>query len=186
MAEQLEEEVVGDDKLDLKVRPYEQILKWTCGPVALRTLIRYMSGIRLTEQDLVWLTGATESGANEYNLTRALDVLGFRYTQSSHGTFNHLKKHLRDGQPPIVHCVMPDGVGHFMVVTGYDSANVRLADPATGRVVKYGIPFFLGVWKAEEGETQTRWFLAITGRCADRFDSLIQRIKRIQKKVRNA
>jgi predicted double-glycine peptidase len=181
-----EEELNAENHLDLKVHPYEQIKKWSCGPVALRILIRYMSGIKLTEEDMILLTGATEGGSDEYNLMRALDILGFKYSQSDHGTFNRLKKHLQEGQPPIVHLVMNDGGGHYMVFCGYDEENVRLADPATGKIVKYGIPFFLGVWKVEEGESQTRWYLAITGRGADRFDSLIQRIKRIQKKVRHA
>jgi len=174
------------DRLDLKVHPYEQIKKWSCGPVALRILIRYMSGIKLTEQDMIFLTGATEGGSDEYNLMRALDTLGFKYKQSDYGTFNRLKKHLRDGQPPLVHLVMSDGGGHYMVFCGYDEDGVRLADPGSGKIIKYGIPFFLGVWKVEEGETQTRWYLAITGRGPDRFDSFIQRIKRIRKKVRTA
>jgi len=185
MTEEIADEELGNEnRLDLAVKPYEQTLKWSCGPVALRTLIRYVSGVKLTEQDMVLLTGATEGGADEYNLMRALDSLGFRYTQSDHGTFNRLKKHLQDGQPSIVHLVMNDGGGHYMVFCGYDEENVRLADPATGKILKYGIPFFLGVWKVEEGETQTRWYLSITGRGPDKFDSLVQRIKRISKKVR--
>lgn len=175
-----------ENRMQLKVRPIEQVQKWSCGPTALRTLIRYASGIRLTEQDLIILSGTTENGADEYNLMRALDIIGFKYTQSDKGTWNRLRKHLRDGQPPIVHLVMLDGGGHYMVLVGYDEENVFLADPATGKIIKYGLSFFLGVWKVEEGESQTRWYLAITGRGADRFDSLIQRIKRIQKKVRNA
>lgn len=182
----IDEELNAENHLFIKVKPFEQINKWSCGPVALRTLIRYMSGIKLTEQDLIFLTGTTESGADEYNLIRALDTLGFKYTQSEHGTFNKLKKHLQEGQPTVVHLVMNDGGGHYMVFCGYDEDSVRLADPGTGRVVKYGIPFFLGVWKVEEGETQTRWYLAITGRGPDKFDSMIQRIKRIRKKIRSA
>lgn len=185
--EELQEEELGtENRLDLKVRPYEQNKKWSCGPVALRILVRYVSGIKLTEEDLILLSGATESGSDEYNLMRALDILGFKYTQSDNGTFSRLKKHLQEGRPSLVHLVMNDGGGHYMVFSGYDENNVKLADPATGRILKYGIPFFLGVWKVEEGETQTRWYLAITGRGADRFDSLIQRIKRIEKKVRHA
>ena len=184
MAEEFLDEYVSDAKLDLKVRPYAQQKRWSCGPVALRTLIRYTSGIKLTEEDMILLTGATEGGADEYNLMRALDILGYKYTQSENGTFNRLKKHLQDGQPSIVHIILRDGIGHYMVFCGYDEENVRLADPSTGKIIKYGLPFFLGVWKVEEGETQTRWYLSITGRGPDKFDSLMQRIKRISKKVR--
>jgi predicted double-glycine peptidase len=173
-----------ENALELKVRPYEQAYKWSCGPVALRILIRYVSGIKLTEQDLIFLSGATEGGTDEYNLMRALDALGFRYTQSEHGTFNRLKKHLQAGQPSIVHVVVRDGVGHYVVFCGYDEENVYLADPSTGKIVKYGQSYFLGIWKIEEGESQTKWYLAITGRVDDKCVSIIQRLKRIQKKIK--
>jgi len=186
MEETVDEESGRENSLDLNVKIWEQVEKWSCGPAALRALIRYVSGIKLTEQDIIILSGANESGSDEFNLMRALDILGFRYSQSEKGTFNRLKKHLQDGQPSIVHLVMNDGGGHYMIFCGYDEENVRLADPARGKIIEYGIPYFLGVWKVEEGETQTRWYLTITGRGPDRFDSLIQRMKRIQKKVRNA
>jgi predicted double-glycine peptidase len=188
----MEDTTVGDEEIKemnelfLPVRPREQQHSYSCGPVALRILVRYISGIDLTENDMIFLTGATEDGSSEYNLMRALDILGFKYTQSDKGNFNRLKKHLQDGQPSIVHLVMNDGGGHYMVFCGYDEENVRLADPATGKIVKYGLPYFLGVWKVEEGETQTRWYLSITGHVGDKMDSQIARLKRIQKKVRSA
>ena len=115
LEEPQDEEVSSDEKFELKVHTYEQNKAWACGPAALRVLIRYMSGIKLTEEDLILLTGATEGGADEYNMMRALDTLGFKYTQSDHGTFNRLKKHLQEGQPPMVHVltmVGDDGSGH--------------------------------------------------------------------------
>lgn len=89
------------------------------------------------------------NGADEYNLTNALTVLGFKYKMGLHGTFVKLKSILEEGQTPIVHLVMHDGIGHYMVFTGYDEQNVYLADPAKGKIIKYGIPFFMGVWKTK-------------------------------------
>jgi len=185
--EQVEELAEQETELELPVKPIRQDEKWDCGPTAIRIDIRYMFGLKLTAKDMILLSGATEGGTDEYNMMRALDVLGFKYVQSENGTLNILKKRLRDGQPSIVHLVMNDGGGHYMVLKGYKGDEwVKLADPATGKIVKYGTPFFLGVWKIEEGETQTRWYLTIIGHVGDRFDSLIQRLKRIQKKVRNS
>jgi ABC-type bacteriocin/lantibiotic exporter with double-glycine peptidase domain len=176
------------EKLDVPVKPIEQPRKWDCGPTALRIVLKYQFGLKFTDNDMILLTGTTEGGSDEYNLIRALDFLGFKYHQTNNGTFGQLKLALQQGQPPVVHVVMEDGEGHFMVFCGYDeeAQTVKLADPAKGKIVKYGIPFFLGVWKIEEKETQTKWFLNITGHVGDRLDSVIGNFKRIQKKVRNS
>lgn len=175
-----------ETELILPVRSIEQSEKWDCGPTALRIALRYQFGLKLTAQDIIFLTGATGEGADEYNLIRALDMMGFRYSESSFGTLNRLKKQLQLGHPSIIHVVVSDGVGHYAVFTGYDSDNVYLADPASGKTIKYGIPYFLGVWKLEEGETNTRWYLSISGHIGDRFDSALRRLKRITKKVRDS
>lgn len=188
MSNDTEPVIPQQDKLDLPVKAIEQSYKWDCGPTALRTALKYQFGLKLTANDMILLTGATEGGSDEFNLMKALDILGFKYKQTNAGTYNHLKASLQEGQPPIVHCVMEDGGGHYMVFCGYDEEKqtVRLADPGKGKVVTYGTPFFLGIWKVEEKETQTKWFISITGHVGDRFDSMIQTIKRIQKKVRNS
>lgn len=176
------------DKLILPVKVIEQSYKWDCGPTALRIALKYQFGLKLTANDMILLSGATEGGIDEYNFTRALDMIGFKYRQTNHGSFNQLKTVLQDGQVPIVHLVVEDGIGHYMVFCGYDEAtqNVWLADPAKGKIIVYGMPFFLGIWKIEEKETQTKWFLAITGYVGDKIDSTLHRLKRIQKKVRNS
>jgi ABC-type bacteriocin/lantibiotic exporter with double-glycine peptidase domain len=176
------------DKLILPVRAIEQEYKWNCGTTALRIAMKYQFGLKLTANDMILLCGATESGTDEYNFMKGLDALGFKYRQTNRGTFNQLKACLQDGQVPILHLVMEDGGGHYMVFCGYDDENqcVWLADPAKGKVLKYGSSFFLGVWKVEEKETQTKWFMVITGHVGDKLDSTIQNFKRIQKKVRNS
>lgn len=186
MEESIAESAEIEKELYLPVYPIKQSFKWDCGAAAFRILVRYLYGLQLTAQDAILLTGSTESGADEFNMTRALDAIGLRYSQSEKGTLNKLKKHLQEGQPSIVHLVMADGGGHYMVFSGYDTENVFLADPFTGKTVKYGIPYFLGVWKVEEGETQTRWYLVVVGRVEDKITSLIQRYKRIQKKVQRS
>ena len=185
--DQITESAEIEKELYLPVYPIKQSFKWDCGATAFRILVRYLYGLKLTAQDAILLTSSTESGADEFNITRALDVIGLRYSQSStNGTLNKLKKHLQQGQPSIIHLVMADGGGHYMVFSGYDEENVFLADPFTGKTVKYGIPYFLGVWKVEEGETSTRWYLTIIGRVEDKITQTIRRLKRIQKKVQKS
>jgi ABC-type bacteriocin/lantibiotic exporter with double-glycine peptidase domain len=187
MAEEYsEDEEVVDNEVMYPVKPIEQSVEWDCGPTALRIVLKYQFALKLTAQEMITLTGATEGGADEYNLMRALDILGFKYRQSERGTFGKLKHVLADGQIPIAHIILRDGVGHYVVICGYDEENVYFADPSSGKIVKYGIPFFLGVWKVEENETQTRWYLAVTGYGGDKLDSVLARYKRIQKKVRNS
>lgn len=112
-----------------------------------------------------------------------MKTLGFTFKQSSAGSLNKLKKELANHRLPIVHLVMSDGQGHYMVVVGYDDDNVFLSDPASGKVIKYGIPFFLGVWKIEERETQTRWFLVVTGKTKHKISSLVRQLGNIQRKL---
>ena len=183
---EIDDEGEIQDTLQYPVHPITQELKWSCGPTALLTAIRYQFGLNLTQNEMILLCGATESGTDEYNFGKALDTLGFKYKQSNSGTLNKLKKVLGDGQLPIVHMVMNDGGGHYMCLCGYDEENVFLADPFNGKIVKFGIPYFLGVWKVEEKESQTRWYMAITGYSGDKIDSLITKYKKIQKKVSKA
>ena len=175
-----------EDKLLYPVRPIKQERVWDCGPTALRIALRYQFGLKLTASEMIMVTGATPAGSDEYNLMLGLDALGFKYKQSEHGTLNKLKRFLMDGQVPIVHLVLTDGGGHYMILCGYDVDNVYLADPSTNKIVKYGIPFFMGVWKIEEKESQTRWYMAITGHGGDKLDGILQRYKRLQKKVQKA
>jgi predicted double-glycine peptidase len=174
-----------DEKLFLPVKAIEQSKPWDCGPTALRIVLKYQFGLKFSASDMIFLCGATKSGSDELNLIKALDALGFKYTQTDSGRFNHIKRALQMGQVPIVHLVMEDGGGHYMVVQGYDEdkQEVYLSDPATGKTLTYGIPYFVGIWKEEEKETQTRWMLVVTGYGGDRMGSMINRLKRIQKKV---
>lgn len=174
------------DNLLYPVKPLKQEYGWNCGPTAVLTAIKYQFGLNLTQNEMNLLCAATPSGTDEWNFGTGLVTLGFKYKQSNSGTLNKLKKVLMDGQLPIVHLVMNDGGGHYMCMCGYDEENVWLADPFLGKVIKQGIPYFLGVWKVEEKETQTRWYLAITGYSGDKIDSVIQRYKKIQKKLHKA
>lgn len=173
-----------EEKLDLPVKPIEQTKPHNCGPTALFTALKYQYGVPLTLRDIELLTGITEEGTDEHHLVRALNLLGFKHRMSSKGTLGQLKQCLRDGQVPLVHLVMTDGGGHYMVVSGIDDENVRLADPASGKIVTYGIPFFMGVWKEEAKENSTPWYLVVTGHQGDRIESLLRRLKRIQKKIK--
>jgi predicted double-glycine peptidase len=169
------------DEYHLDVKPFQQQLSWSCGPASLRTVLYYQYGIDITDRELALVLGSDENGTSDFE--RGLKLLGFSFKQSSFGTLNKLKEVLVQHHLPIVHLVMSDGVGHYMVMTGYDNDHVYLSNPSTGKIVKYGIPFFLGVWKIEERETQTRWFLAITGKTKNRIDALVQKLKKVQKKV---
>jgi predicted double-glycine peptidase len=133
----------------------------------------------LTDRELGIVFGSGDDGTSDFE--KGLKLLGFRYKQTDKGTLNKLKSWLLRDYLPVVHVVVKDGCGHYMVVVGYDKENVYLVDPANGEIVKYGIPFFLGIWKIEEGETQTRWFLVITGKSKNRINALIKRLRNIKK-----
>ena len=172
------------DKFNIDVKPFEQQFVWSCGPSALRIVLYYQYGYDLTDRELSLLCGSTENGTDELNFEMGLTVMGFKYKQSNSGTLNKLKSLLAQYKLPIVHLVMQDGVGHYMVFIGYDAENVYLSDPATGKNIKYGISFFLGIWKEEEAETQTRWYLVVVGRSKVKIGAMISRLKHIEKKLK--
>ena len=173
------------DKLDLSVRPIEQSDTWDCGPTALAMALQYQFSLKLTASETILLCGATPSGTDEYNFAKALDILGFKYKQSNSGSLNKLKKSILKNQTPLVHLVIQTGEGHYVVVTGYDEENVRVADPASGKIVTYGIPYFMGIWKIEEKEQQTRWYMCITNRVENKIPAVITKYKKIMKKLKN-
>lgn len=175
--------VEPQETYQIDIKPFEQQLNWSCGPSSLRAVLYHLYGLDLTDRELALVCGSNENGTDELNFQLGLKTLGFKFKQSDKGTLNKLKAWLVKGTPPIVHLVMNDGGGHYMVFAGYDKENVYLSDPATGKIVKYGIPFFLGVWKEEELETQTRWFLVVTGYTKNKIGSLIKKLKHIKEKV---
>lgn len=174
------------NEIKLPVTPIEQSKSYNCGPTALLTVIRYQYGLKLTSNEMDFLMSVADGGADEYSFFRALDVLGYRYSESSEGTLNDLKKCLERGQAPIIHIVVTDGVGHYVVVTAIDDENVTISDPANGKLVTFGVAYFMGVWKIEEKDANTRWYLVITGHSGDKIDNWIKKLKIIQKKVKNS
>ena len=168
----------------LKVKPLKQNLPWNCGPTALRIVLKSQFGLNLTQRDVDLLTGVTEDGASEYNLMRALDMLGFKYEQTNDGNLNHLQDCLRNEQLPIVHIVVKTGEGHYVVVIGIDEENVTVIDPYVGQKLIFGIAYFLGIWKVEENESQTRWYMVATGiNTYNKFDMILNHYIRIRKKL---
>ena len=175
-----------DEGLHIPVVPKEQNHDWNCGPTALYTALRFQFSLPLTLNEMTFLTGATESGADEYNMTRALELLGFKYRQRKDGTIGQLKKCLEFGQAPIVHMVVPDGEGHYVTVCGMDDENIKAADPTSGEEVTYGLSYFIGCWRVAKEEPPEHWYLVVTGHSGDKLLSVIKKLRRIQRKVQKS
>jgi ABC-type bacteriocin/lantibiotic exporter with double-glycine peptidase domain len=169
--------------LYLPLKPKEQNYVWNCGPTALYVALRFQFGLPLTLNELTFLTGATEAGSDEFNLIRALQLLGFKYRLRMDGTVGQLKKCLEYGQPPIVHIVVPDGEGHYVTVCGVDDENVKVADPTNGEEVTYGLPYFIGCWRVGKEEPPEHWYMVVTGHSGDKLAPMITKLKRIQRKI---
>lgn len=163
------------------VKPFKQQLRWTCGPASLRTVLYYQFGLDLTDRELSLVLGTNKNGTPDF--ADGLHALGFAFKESSRGTFTALQRAVDDHKLPIVHIVVNDGQGHYVVVTGYDNENVYVADPALGRIVKYGQAYFMGIWKFEERETQTRWLLVVTNREHNRLATLIRKLENVRRKL---
>lgn len=173
----------NNEKILLPVKPIEQKYTYNCGPTALLIVIRYQFNLNLTQEDINFLTGVTPDGCSEYHFFKALKSLGFKYEEGK-GNLSKLKNYLRNNLPVIVHVVLEDGEGHFAVVIGIDNDFVYLADPRNGSIVKWGIPFFLGVWKEEDFSNSVPWYLVIIGQTSNhKIDSMIKRLNRIRKKL---
>jgi len=172
-----------EETLYLPVKPKEQNYDWNCGPTAMYVALCYQYGLPLTLNELTFLTGATESGADEYNMVRGLQLLGFKYRQRTDGTISQLKKCLEYGQPPIVHMVMEDGEGHYRVVCGISDENIKMVDPSNGEEVTYGLPYFIGCWRVGKEEPPEHWYLVITGHSGDKLEPMIKKLRRIKRKI---
>lgn len=172
------------DKYVIQVKPFEQQTSWSCGPASIRTVLFHDYGIDLTDRELGLMFGSSDkNGTSDFEY--GLKMMGFKFRQTDHGTLNKLKSSILKGYLPIIHIVMSDGGGHYVVVCGFDNECVYISDPAIGKIVKYGIPFFMGIWKEEETEEQTRWFLIITGYTKNRINTLIKKLKNIKRKIEN-
>jgi len=181
----MNDEVDVYSEFKIGIRTFSQSYDWSCGPAALRSVLYYQYGINITELEIALVSGANSTGMDEANFEIGLKNLGLQYKESNSGTLNKLKEFLIKHKLPIVHIVMKDGCGHYLVFVGYDKENVYLADPSAGKIITYGISFFLGIWKDEERETQTRWFIVITGTRKSKIKTTINKLKRIDKKLNN-
>lgn len=173
------------EEYKIEVKPFEQQLPTSCGQSSLRTVLYHYYRVDFTDRELSIMLGSGSDGTSDFDA--GLKILGLTYKQSDKGTLNKLKSFLLKDLLPIVHVVMHDGCGHYMVVVGYDKDSVYLSDPSVGKIIKYGISYFLGIWKVEEDETQTRWFITVTGkRKRNKINVLIKKLRNIKKKIERA
>jgi len=174
----------ADEKILLPVKSIEQKYKYNCGPTALLISLRFQYGLPLTQRDVNLLTGVTPDGCSEHHLIRALDILGYKYKETGKGTLSQLRDYLKHNIIPIVHIVLEDGNGHYMNVVGMDDDFVYLADPRHGDIIKWGVPFFLGVWKEEAKENSTPWYLVILSQSSNnKLENIVKKLNNIRKKM---
>lgn len=161
------------------VKPFQQQLRWTCGPASLRTVLYYQFGLDLTDRELSVVLATNRNGTSDFD---GLKTLGFTFKQSNAGTFRKLKKEVDQHRLPIVHVLSPEG-GHYVVVVGYDDAHIYVADPENGKVVRHDHDWFFRIWCTEERGKHVSWFLVVTSRRKHRIASLMRKLENLQKKL---
>ena len=116
---------------------------YSCGAVALQTVLTYWKGQEYFEEELIELLHTTENGTLPEDIVRVAKEEGLSAELKEHMTIEELEKLVGEGIPVIV-----DGQawrddtdkekpwtevwesGHYMVVIGFDKENVYFEDPS--------------------------------------------------------
>jgi len=116
---------------------------YSCGAVALQTVLTYWKGQEYFEEELIELLHTTENGTLPEDIVRVAKGEGLSAELKEHMTMEELEKLVGEGIPVIV-----DGQawrddkdkekpwtdvwesGHYMVVIGFDKENVYFEDPS--------------------------------------------------------
>ncbi len=136
--------------------PFVQQVKAGCGSAAVAMVIQYWARQepRLntvaaeTERIDALLPANSAKGIQGQALKRYLEERGFAAFVFT-GERSDLEHHLEKGRPVIV-CFAPRGPGaplHYAVVVGIDGKEVRLNDPARGKLIREDMDRFLAEWK---------------------------------------
>jgi len=116
-----------------------QSTAYTCGPAALATLLKMISGKSDYYRQIIDMAGTDNSGTSLLALKRSAEALGYEAAGLRLGI-----EELAAAGPVLAHVVI-GGYHHFTVVEGIADGSVFLADPQLGRV---NIPTeqFKSVW----------------------------------------
>jgi predicted double-glycine peptidase len=120
-----------------------QDVDYSCGAVALQTVLTYWTGQEYFETELMEMLHTTENGTLPEDIVRVAREEGLSAELKEHMTIKELEKLVGEGIPVIV-----DGQawrddkdkdkpwtevwesGHYMVVIGFDKGNVYFEDPS--------------------------------------------------------
>jgi len=130
----------------IRIPNTRQSTNWTCGVVALQSILRYYGpDLEIREDNLVKeLKAGPEHGTQYPEIIRYAKEKGFSVQEKQGLTVEDLKKEI-DGDNPVLVCYQAWGEtetenfdytndwedGHYSVVVGYDNERLFFMDPST-------------------------------------------------------
>lgn len=126
-----------------------------CGPAALQNALLVL-GDRVGQHRIAELSGTTEDGTDEYDLIRAIGLLGYKPDMFATDDRQEAWLWLRDWPVrgvPLLICV--DNWRHWVTITGRCGDRLNLEDPE-----QHDAPYNMsqnGVWKPKTESVLRRW-----------------------------
>ncbi len=149
-------------KIMLDVKPFQETLHADmCGPASLKIVFDYYNLIK-SEHELAKLTKVAGGiGADDKDLVRAAETLGFKTFIKNDSNFSDIEEWLTKGVPVIVnwftrgrteYSLSEMADGHYSVVIGLDDEKIYLQDPEIGGLREIKRNDFMKVWFDFTGE----------------------------------
>lgn len=152
---------IGAD-IKLKVKYYKQDNVYTCGPVSLQMVFKFL-GVFIDEKRMSKIAGASKTGGTSHKMMkRAVMKSGLFCRAKSNSSMKDIRSILSQKLPVIVNFVEPsEEVGHYAVVVGLEGDELLFNDPWNGKDFRMKENDFLGRWRNGRN-TSRRWLMAVS------------------------
>jgi predicted double-glycine peptidase len=148
----------------ISVPYFEQSTDYSCGPAAVRMLLRFFGMERSEEELMVHLETNEDVGTSHETILEFLNREGLNCIATANATYEDLLHVLREGIPALVRYCEPDtDTDHYALVVAAHDGGVTLHDPWPGNGAHMMLEReeFLRRWQNETGAT-CNWMLAAT------------------------
>ena len=146
----------------LKVPYYKQDKDYTCGPVCLQMVFKYLGKFKSESKISKEVNAKLHSGTYRKRMISEANKMGFSCIAESNSSLEKIKHFVELRLPVIVYYIEPaDNIEHYAVIIGFKNNMIIMNDPWNGKNFKIKEGEFLSRWHNQR-RTFKRWMMVIS------------------------
>lgn len=147
--------------MNIQVPFFKQDTDYTCGPVALQMILKFLSDYKSEESLAKKLKTKKETGTEISNMIDVVSREGFYSYTNEDSTLEEIEYFINSGFPVLVEYIEPsDNISHFSVVIGISRGEIVMNDPWNGKNFKISANEFEKRWRSGCGIK--RWLMVVS------------------------